>query len=70
MTEEDYEYLSHFGQIKFAEEKSLCATDFENSFSKFLKEKKSKRPHGRYKFAEINNKSINDFSDSLDSYLE
>jgi hypothetical protein len=69
MAEEDYEYLSHFGQIKFAEEKSLCASDFESSLSKYFKDK-TKRPRGRYKFGEINNDSINDYSDSLDHYFE
>ncbi len=63
------EYLKFFGEIKFAEEKSLSASDFESSFTEHFS-KEEKRPKGRYKFAELNNSSIKDFEDSFNSYFE
>ncbi len=63
------EYLKFFGEIKFAEEKSLSASDFESSLIKHFS-KKDKMPKGRYKFAELNNASIKDFEDSFNKYFE
>jgi len=63
------EYLYFFGEIKFAEEKSLSASDFENSFTKHFS-KEEKLPTGHYKFAELNNSYIKDFEDSFNSYFE
>jgi hypothetical protein len=63
------EYLKFFGEIKFAEEKSLSASDFESSFMKHFS-KEEKLPTGRYKFAELNNSSIKDFEDSFYRYFE
>ena len=63
------EYLKFFGEIKFAEEKSLSARAFESSFTEHFS-KEEKRPKGRYKFAELNNSSIKDFEDSFNSYFE
>jgi len=63
------EYLKFFGEIKFAEEKSLSASDFESSFTKHFS-KEEKLPTGRYKFAELNNSSIKDFEDSFYRYFE
>ena len=63
------EYLKFFGEIKFAEEKSLSASDFERSFTKHFS-KEEKLPTGRYKFAELNNSSIKDFEDSFYRYFE
>jgi len=63
------EFLNFFGEIKFAEEKSLSASDFENSLTKHFS-KEEKRPKGRYKFAELNNSSIKDFEDSFNSYFK
>ena len=51
------EYLKFFGEIKFAEEISLSASDFESSLTKHFS-KEEKIPRGRYKFAELNNASI------------
>jgi hypothetical protein len=69
MSDSTPEYLKFFGEIKFAEEKSLSVSDFESSFKKhFSKEKRL--PQGRYKFAEVNNSSIKDFEDSFYSYFE
>ena len=63
------EFLKFFGEIKFAEEKSLSASDFESSFNSYFS--KGKRlPQGRYKFAELNNSSIKDFENSFYSYFE
>ena len=63
------EYFKYFGEIKFAEEKRLSASDFENSLTKHFS-KEEKIPKGRYKFAELNNSSIKDFEDSFNSYFE
>ena len=63
------EYLKYFGEIKFAEEKSLSASDFESSLKKHFS-KEEKLPKGRYKFAELKNAYIKDFEDSFNSYFE
>lgn len=63
------EYLYFFGEIKFAEEKSLSASDFENALTKHFS-KEEKLPTGHYKFAELNNSYIKDFEDSFNSYFE
>ena len=63
------EYLKFFGEIKFAEERSLSASDFESSLKNYFSKEK-KLPQGRYKFAELNNSSIKDFEDSFYSYFE
>jgi len=63
------EYLKYFGEFKFAEERSLSASDFESSLTKHFS-KEEKFPKGRYKFAELNNSSIKDFEDSFNSYFE
>ena len=63
------EYLKFFGEIKFAEEKSLSARDFESSLTEHFS-KEEKLPTGRYKFAELNSSSIKDFEDSFNSYFE
>ena len=63
------EYLKFFGEIKFAEQKSLSARDFEISLKKHFT-KEEKLPTGSYKFAELNNSCIKDFEDSFNSYFE
>ena len=63
------EYLKYFGEIKFGEEKSLSASDFESSLVRHLK-KPEKIPRGRYNFAELNNKALDDFTKSLESFFE
>jgi hypothetical protein len=69
MSDSTPEYLKYFGEIKFAEEKSLSASDFESSFKKHFS-KEEKLPKGRYKFAELKNAYIKDFEDSFNSYFE
>jgi hypothetical protein len=69
MSDTDPEYLKYFGEIKFAEEKSMSASDFENALKRFVK-KKDKMPRGRYKFAEINSNSMDDFEESFNEYFE
>ena len=64
MSEPDPEYLKHFGEIKFAEENSLSASDFESSFRRHFNNK-DKLPHGSYKFAEVNSDSVDDFEESF-----
>ena len=69
MSDTDPEYLKYFGEIKFAEEKSMSASDFESALKRFVK-KKEKMPRGRYKFAEINSNSMDDFEESFNQYFE
>ncbi len=69
MSETDPEYLKYFGEIKFAEEKSMSASDFESALRRFVK-RKEKVPRGRYKFAEINSNSMDDFEESFNEYFE
>ena len=64
------EYLKYFGEIKFAEEKSMSSSDFERSLNKHFNGKADKFPRGRYKFAEINNPSTDDFEESFNNYFE
>ncbi|MFX1346873.1 MAG: hypothetical protein ACFFAI_17385 [Promethearchaeota archaeon] len=68
MSIESPDFLKYFGEIKFAEENSMCINDFELAIKKHLFGKK-KIPSGFYKFAEINNKSIKDFERSLKVYF-
>ena len=63
------EYLDFFGEIKFAEERSLSARDFASSFTKHFSTEE-KRPTGSYKFAELNNAMMKDFEDSFNRYFE
>jgi hypothetical protein len=63
------DFLLKFGEIKFAEENSLCISDFEHSLLKHLTGKE-KVPKGRYQFGEINNSFIKDFSRSFKSYFK
>ena len=69
MSETIPEYLDFFGEIKFAEEKSLSARDFASSFTKHFS-KEEKLPTGSYKFAELNNPLMKDFEDSFNRYFE
>ncbi|MFX1481502.1 MAG: hypothetical protein ACFFCI_25770 [Promethearchaeota archaeon] len=68
MSIESPEFLKHFGEIKFAEENSLLANDFELALKKHLFGKK-KVPHGYYKFGEIDNQTIKDFEKALKNYF-
>ncbi|MFW9952607.1 MAG: hypothetical protein ACFFKA_21000 [Candidatus Thorarchaeota archaeon] len=64
MSDTTAEYLKFFGEIKFAEERSLSASDFESSFRRHFT-RKEKRPRGSYKIAELNNAKLNEFGDFL-----
>ncbi|MFX1289190.1 MAG: hypothetical protein ACFFFY_11605 [Promethearchaeota archaeon] len=68
MTLSTPEYLEYFGEIKFAEEKSLSARDFASSLKKHFS-KEEKLPTGSYKFAELNNPLMKDFEDSFNIYF-
>jgi len=70
MSETDPDFLKHFGEIKFAEEKSMSAGDFERSMANYFKKEKVKLPHGRYKFAELNSSAAEDFEESFNQYFE
>ena len=61
------EYLKHFGEIKFGEERSLSASDFESSFRRHFT-RKERRPRGSYKIAELNNTKLNEFGDFLTGF--
>ena len=63
------DFLLKFGEIKFAEENSMCINDFEHSLLKHFSSK-SRVPHGSYQFGEINNSYIEDFSRSFKNYFQ
>ncbi|MFX0106143.1 MAG: hypothetical protein ACFE75_11715, partial [Candidatus Hodarchaeota archaeon] len=62
-------FLLKFGEIKFAEENSIPINDFELSLKRYFTSR-DKIPHGRYKFGEIDNSSVKDFTRSFLSYFE
>ena len=59
-----FDYLDNFGLFNLAEENNFYILDFENSIKRYLKNRE-KRPHGRYKFGELENKYMTEFSDSI-----
>ena len=61
--------VKYFGEIKFAEQNSLPINDFELALKKHLSGK-TKLPRGRYKFGEIDNSSVKDFTKSFMNYFE
>ncbi|MFX0057951.1 MAG: hypothetical protein ACFE85_13955 [Candidatus Hodarchaeota archaeon] len=70
MSKIDPDFLKFFGEIKFAEEKSMSAGDFERSMANYFKKEKIKVPRGRYKFAEVNSPAAEDFEESFNQYFE
>jgi len=69
MSDTTPEYLEYFGEIKFAEEKSLSARDFGRAFREHFSKEES-LPTGSYKFAELNNPHMKDFEDAFNRYFE
>jgi len=63
------DFLLKFGEIKFAEENSIPFNDFELSLKRYFS-MKEKMPRGRYKFGEIDNSFVKDFTRSFLSYFE
>jgi len=63
------DFLLKFGEIKFAEENSIPFHDFELSLKRYFS-MKEKMPRGRYKFGEIDNSFVKDFTRSFLSYFE
>lgn len=71
------DYLKHFGEIKFAEENSMCINDFELSFKRYFS-RKEKKPRDRYSFSgvdsiyigEIDNVCLKDFERSFKDYFK
>ena len=61
--------VKYFGEIKFAEQNSLPINDYELALKKHFSGK-SKLPRGRYKFGEIDNSAVNDFTKSFMNYFE
>jgi len=62
------EYLKFFGEIKFGEEKSLSASDFESSLKRHFS-KKEKLPKGSYKIAELNNQYLDELGEFFDGFF-
>ncbi|MHA2287184.1 MAG: hypothetical protein ACXABG_00230 [Promethearchaeota archaeon] len=69
MSDTTPEYLEYFGEIKFAEEKSLSVRDFGRAFKEHFSKEVSP-PNGDYKFAELNNPLMKDFEDAFNRYFE
>jgi hypothetical protein len=69
MSDTTPEYLDFFGEIKFAEEKSLSARGFLSSLNEHFS-KEEKLPTGSYKFAELNNPLMKDFEDAFNRYFK
>ncbi|MFX1386455.1 MAG: hypothetical protein ACFE9M_04485 [Promethearchaeota archaeon] len=63
------EFLLKFGEIKFAEENSIPINDFELALKRYFS-MREKMPRGRYKFGEINNAYVKDFTRSFLNYFE
>jgi hypothetical protein len=63
------DYIPYLFQIKFGEEKSISAFDFERSLHNYFNHS-DKRPHGKYKWGEIGNAFSRDFKKSLLKFLE
>jgi len=64
------DFLLKFGEIKFAEENSMAINDFELAFKRHFSIREKKMPHGRYKFGEIDNSLVKDFTRSFMNYFE
>lgn len=63
------DFLLKFGEIKFAEQNSIPINDFELSLKRYFLTRE-KMPRGRYKFGEINNASVKDYTRSFLNYFE
>jgi hypothetical protein len=63
------DFLLKFGEIKFAEENSIPINDYELSLKRYFYTRE-KMPRGRYKFGEINNAAVKDFTRSFLNYFE
>ena len=61
------DFFRHLFQIKFGEEISMCALDFERSFHNYFNH--HKKPHGKYEWGEITSDSSKDFKKSLKKFL-
>ena len=64
------DFLLKFGEIKFAEENSMPINDYELALKRFFSIREKKMPRGRYKFGEIDNSLVNDFTRSFMNYFE
>ena len=65
----DPDFLLKFGEIKFAEENSMCMNDFESALKKHFNGKE-RLPRGRYKFGEVDNSYVKDFEKSFKAFFE
>lgn len=62
------DFFRHLFQIKFGEEISMSAFDFERSFHNYFDHDRRQK-HGKYKWGEIDNKSSKDFKKSLKKFF-
>ncbi len=62
-----YDLFRHLFQIKFGEETSMSAFDFERSFNNYFNHRKTK--HGKYEWGEISSTSSKDFKKSLKKFF-
>ena len=69
MSIESPDFLKHFGEIKFAEENSMCINDFELALKKHVFGKK-KTPSGYYEFGEKDNTYLKDFKRAFKNYFK
>lgn len=63
------DFLLKFGEIKFAEETSVLIHDYELALKRYFSARE-KIPRGRYKFGEIDNSYVKDFTRSFLNYFE
>ncbi|MFX0080707.1 MAG: hypothetical protein ACFE94_03045 [Candidatus Hodarchaeota archaeon] len=69
MSFESPDFLKYFGEIKFAEENSMCINDFELALKKYLFGKK-KIPSGYYEFGEKDNNYLKDFERAFENFFK
>ena len=76
MMDLDLEEIKKFGQIKFGEENSESAHDFEKSFFEFISPEKESDYYSKLgsdftkiKFGEIDNSEIEDFEESFKKHF-
>ena len=63
------DFLLKFGEIKFAEETSVPIHDYELALKRYFSAR-DKMSRGRYKFGEIDNSYVKDFTRSFLNYFE
>jgi len=59
-----FDIIEKFGNVKFGEQNSLNILDYSYSLNRYFSHL-GKKPHGAYKFAEINNMALDDFKNAV-----